>query len=97
MAKERVKLGSVKRFGPRYGRIVKERLAKIERVQYSKHTCPYCRSPKVKRMAAGIWYCRKCKTKFTGKAYSLKKLSVQKEKKQEAVEEIPEEATAEEE
>ncbi|MBD3248930.1 50S ribosomal protein L37ae [Candidatus Woesearchaeota archaeon] len=97
MAKETVKLGSVKRFGPRYGRIVKERLAKIEKVQHSKHMCPYCRSSKVKRQAVGIWYCRKCKAKFTGKAYSLKKLSVQKEKKEEAAEAPKEEAVAEEE
>ncbi len=67
------KLGSVKRFGARYGRRTKHRLAQIERVQKGKHTCPYCRAPKVKRLATGIWACRKCKAKFTGKAYSLRK------------------------
>jgi large subunit ribosomal protein L37Ae len=65
------KLGSVKRFGPRYGRRVKYRLAKIEAVQRAKHVCPYCKAKKVKRIAAGIWQCRKCNAKFTGKAYSI--------------------------
>ncbi|MBW2980539.1 50S ribosomal protein L37ae [Candidatus Woesearchaeota archaeon] len=67
------KLSSIKRFGPRYGRKVKEKLAKIEEEQRRLHRCPYCSHTKVKRLAAGIWYCRKCKTKFTGKAYSVKK------------------------
>jgi len=67
------KLGSVKRFGARYGRRVKYRLAEIEAVRKGKHTCPYCHSQKVKRIAAGIWNCDKCGSKFTGKAYSVKK------------------------
>ena len=68
------KLGSVKRLGARYGRKGKIRLAKIEKVQRGKHQCPYCRSWAVKRMSAGIWTCRKCDVKFTGKAYSTDKL-----------------------
>ena len=64
-------LGSVKRFGPRYGRTVKLKFATIEREQHKKHKCPYCRSVQVKRQAVGIWYCRKCKAKFTGKAYTI--------------------------
>ncbi|MBU0979981.1 MAG: 50S ribosomal protein L37ae [Nanoarchaeota archaeon] len=66
-------LGSAKRFGARYGRRVKHRLAEIEREQRKKHLCPYCRAPKVKRLAVGIWQCGKCKAKFTGKAYSITK------------------------
>ena len=70
------KLGSVKRFGARYGRRVKHRLAKIESVQRGKHKCPYCHAQKVKRVAAGIWNCKKCGAKFTGKAYSIKKETI---------------------
>ncbi|MBW2979406.1 50S ribosomal protein L37ae [Candidatus Woesearchaeota archaeon] len=64
------KLGSAKRFGARYGKTVKERFAKIEALQRAKHKCPYCSAVRVKRIAAGIWQCRKCNAKFTGKAYS---------------------------
>ncbi|MDD5087020.1 MAG: 50S ribosomal protein L37ae [Candidatus Nanoarchaeia archaeon] len=75
-------LGSIKRFGPRYGRTVKLKLAKVEKEQRKKHKCPYCNSPTVKRVSVGIWYCKKCNSKFTGKAYTLSK---KEEKKEEAL------------
>lgn len=62
-------LGSVKRFGPRYGRTVKTKVAKIEQMQRAKHKCTYCSNVKVKRVSAGIWQCGKCEAKFTGRAY----------------------------
>ncbi|MBW2996365.1 50S ribosomal protein L37ae [Candidatus Woesearchaeota archaeon] len=80
---EKKKLGSVKRFGARYGRRVKHKLAEIEAVQRGKHICPYCRAQRVKRVAAGIWECRKCESKFTGKAYSVKKSIIKEEEKEE--------------
>ena len=80
---EKKKLGSVKRFGARYGRRVKHRLAEIEKVSKGKHQCPYCRTSNVKRLAAGIWKCGKCKAKFTGKAYSIKKEIITEEEKEE--------------
>ena len=67
------KYGSVKRFGARYGRRLKERFGKIEKEQRRKQKCPYCSALKVKRIAAGIWNCRKCGVKFAGKAYSVGK------------------------
>jgi large subunit ribosomal protein L37Ae len=76
------KLGSVKRFGARYGRSVKHKLAKIEAIQKGKHECPYCHSLKAKRVAVGIWSCRKCGAKFTGKAYSIKKVITEEEKEE---------------
>ncbi|UCD03563.1 MAG: 50S ribosomal protein L37ae [Candidatus Woesearchaeota archaeon] len=64
------KLGSVGRFGTRYGRKLKDKVLDIEKIQKSKHTCPHCKKKGgVKRVASGIWYCKKCNTKFTGKAY----------------------------
>jgi len=72
MAKKKKSLGSVKRFGARYGRRVKHKLAAIEAVQKGKHTCPYCRAEKVKQVAVGIWHCKRCNSKFTGRAYTLK-------------------------
>ncbi len=86
------KLGSIKRFGPRYGRSVKHKLAKIEAIQKGKHQCPYCHSLKAKRLSIGIWTCGKCGAKFTGKAYSLKKVvteEIEEETKKEVKEEEP--------
>ncbi len=77
------KLGSVKRFGSRYGRTVKHKLAKIEAILKGKHKCPYCHAEKVKRISLGIWLCKKCNAKFTGKAYSLSKPVSKEEEKEE--------------
>ena len=65
------KLGSVKRFGARYGRKPKLKFSKIEKEQRKLHKCPYCNKVAVKRLALGIWQCRKCNAKFAGKAYSV--------------------------
>ncbi|MBW2992206.1 50S ribosomal protein L37ae [Candidatus Woesearchaeota archaeon] len=89
MVKEK-SFGSVKRFGPRYGRTVKHKLSKIEAELKKKHKCPYCHSLAAKRVAAGIWYCKKCNAKFTGKAYSVSKKIVVKEKPEEEALEIEE-------
>jgi len=67
------KLGSAKRFGARYGSKPKHKYAKIEKEQRKKHKCPYCHNIKVKRLSMGIWHCRKCNSKFTGKAYTVEK------------------------
>lgn len=68
---EQYKYGSTKRFGSRYGRTIKHNFAKIEKEQRKLHKCPYCNKIAVKRLAVGIWYCRKCEAKFTGKAYTI--------------------------
>ena len=64
-------LGSGKRFGVRYGRSLKQTFAQIEKEHRKLHVCPYCAYTQVKRLSAGIWQCRKCNAKFTGKAYTL--------------------------
>lgn len=76
---EEIKLGSVKRFGPRYGRKVKQKFAEVETLQRKKYKCPYCMQVRVKRLAAGIWECSKCGSKFTGKAYTVPKKIILKE------------------
>ena len=76
------KFGSVKRFGARYGTTVKEKLAKVEKEQRSKHTCPYCNKQGTKRIASGIWYCKKCNSKFTGRAYSVGKKAIIEEEEE---------------
>ncbi len=71
MAITHERLGSVKRFGSRYGRKLKLKFSKIETEQRKLHKCPYCSRNAVKRVSLGIWQCRKCSAKFTGKAYSV--------------------------
>lgn len=66
-------LSSIKRFGPRYGNIVKHKFAIIENQQRSEYKCPYCSKNTVTRIAAGIWQCGKCDAKFAGKAYTVQK------------------------
>jgi len=77
---ETKKLKSIRRFGARYGRKTKQRFGIIEEEQRKKHKCPYCNAQKVKRVSFGIWECKKCGSKFTGKAYSIaKKISFEEE------------------
>ena len=65
--------GSVKRFGARYGKRIRDRLAILEAESKKKHICEFCKKPGVKRIAVGIWHCLKCNTKFTGKAFTPKR------------------------
>ena len=67
--KKNPKLGAARRFGPRYGRTLKHKFNEIEKTHRAKHKCPFCHKPQVRRVAAGIWECKKCSSKFTGKAY----------------------------
>ena len=65
------KQGSAARFGARYGKRVKRKVADVEKKQKVKKRCITCLKLGIKRLAAGIYYCPKCKNKFTGKAYEL--------------------------
>lgn len=61
---------TTKRFGVRYGRTVKEKLAKVEQDGNKKYKCPYCAAAKVGKKASGIWECKKCGKIYTARAYS---------------------------
>lgn len=69
-------LGTAKRFGPRYGKTVKDKVSLIEKSQRMQHKCPYCLFVKVKRVASGIWKCKKCGAVFAGRAYSPEKRKI---------------------
>ena len=62
---------STNRLGVRYGRTIRSKLEKIERKQKTLYTCPKCNNKSVKRIAVGIWECKKCFNKIAGKAYEL--------------------------
>lgn len=70
MVKTTSKLGSAKRYGPRYGSSIRNQVSLVENMR-SDVKCPYCHNVKIKRIASGIWYCTKCNVKFTSKAYSV--------------------------
>ncbi|MBL7100681.1 MAG: 50S ribosomal protein L37ae [Nanoarchaeota archaeon] len=65
------KVGTAGRFGARYGKKIRQKIADVESKQKGWHKCPYCSKSKVKRVSLGIWECRGCETKFTGKAYEV--------------------------
>ncbi len=64
--------GLSKRFGARYGSTIRKRVDEIEASTKRSKKCPYCNAMQVQRLAIGIWRCKKCKVKFTGRAYSLR-------------------------
>ncbi len=71
--KQKKSLGKLKGVGARYGRKIKLKVATIMAGYSGYKECPYCKKIKVKRLSAGIWFCKKCNTKFAGKAYSFSK------------------------
>ena len=60
------------RFGARYGRSVRSKLANVEQKQRQKQECPFCKKSGVKRISKGIWECSKCGKKFASDIYYLK-------------------------
>ncbi|MCX6711840.1 MAG: 50S ribosomal protein L37ae [Candidatus Woesearchaeota archaeon] len=63
------KVGSTGRYGTRYGKTIRTKVLEVEKKQRKKQKCPHCLRFKVKRVAPGIWLCKKCNVKFAGKAY----------------------------
>jgi large subunit ribosomal protein L37Ae len=74
-----VKTKNAKGFGARYGRKIREKIGRYNEIRNAKKKCPYCHAMKVKRVAFGIWNCRKCSKKFTGKAYELGEVIIKEE------------------
>ncbi|WP_181685537.1 50S ribosomal protein L37ae [Halorhabdus salina] len=67
---ERGETGSAGRFGARYGRVARRRVAQIEEDMRDEHKCPECGEDRVSRQGTGIWECSYCGYTFTGGAYS---------------------------
>jgi large subunit ribosomal protein L37Ae len=65
------KVSTAGRFGSRYGKKIRQRIVDIEKKQRGWQKCPYCHKNRVKRVSKGIWQCRSCNTKFTGRAYEV--------------------------
>jgi len=70
---------SAKRYGVRYGARLRNKISKIEKERRDSNNCPYCHYNSLSRVVMGIWYCKKCKSKFTGRAYAVGKKLVEVE------------------
>lgn len=55
----------------RYGAKLRKMYEEVQSRKRTRYECPICGKKKVKRIAAGIWQCENCGTKFTGGAYSF--------------------------
>lgn len=56
--------------GPRLGFTVRKGYAAVIYQRRARHTCPRCETGVLKRIAVGIWRCRKCSHTFAGGAYT---------------------------
>jgi large subunit ribosomal protein L37Ae len=70
MASNNGRTGSAGRFGARYGRVARRRVAEIEAEMRDDHACPECGKDRVDRQGTGIWECSYCGYKYTGGTYS---------------------------
>eukprot|EP00211_Chloroparvula_japonica_P010008 CAMPEP_0119118472 /NCGR_PEP_ID=MMETSP1310-20130426/339_1 /TAXON_ID=464262 /ORGANISM="Genus nov. species nov., Strain RCC2339" /LENGTH=92 /DNA_ID=CAMNT_0007107839 /DNA_START=94 /DNA_END=372 /DNA_ORIENTATION=+ len=71
MAKRTKKMGITGKYGTRYGASLRKAMKKIEVSQHAKYTCHFCGKDSVKREAAGIWNCHRCRKVIAGGAYVL--------------------------
>lgn len=69
MSDQKRQTGSAGRFGARYGRVSRRRVAQIEAQMHDDHTCPECGADRVDRQGTGIWECSRCGYRFTGGTY----------------------------
>ncbi len=57
------------RLRTRGGTSVRKQWTRITMAKRSKHKCPRCSIPAVKRDSVGVWECSKCGYRFAGGAY----------------------------
>lgn len=71
MSSRTKKVKAAGRFGAGYGTNVRKKYNIIEVLQRRKQQSPFYSKAGAKRIAAGIWKCKKTGTVFAGPAYSL--------------------------
>ncbi|MBI5332631.1 MAG: 50S ribosomal protein L37ae [Candidatus Aenigmarchaeota archaeon] len=60
------------RFGSKYGKRIREDVLKAIEKSKTLYKCPSCSRISVKRLASGIWQCKKCSVKYASGAYAFK-------------------------
>jgi large subunit ribosomal protein L37Ae len=63
------KVGSTGWMGPRYGIRIRRRVLEIDRAKKTPAACPRCATVTVRRVASGIFVCRRCGARFASNAY----------------------------
>ncbi len=63
------KVKSAGRFGSKYGVKIRKLVIAQDNLLATKWECTSCMKPSLKRVAAGIWECKKCRHKFAGGAF----------------------------
>jgi len=63
------KVGIAGKFGARYGSTVKAKYSAIASRQKQKQQCPFCKKLGSRRLAKGLWQCKRCKKKYAASAY----------------------------
>ncbi len=71
MSTKTKKVRAAGRFGARYGKKVRNKLADVEVKQRIKQKCPFCGKMNAKRTSKGIWECSKCGKRFASDVYYL--------------------------
>jgi large subunit ribosomal protein L37Ae len=71
MSTKTKKVRAAGRFGARYGKKVRNKLADVESKQRIKQKCPFCNKFGAKRTSKGIWQCNKCGKRFASDVYYL--------------------------
>ncbi|MBI4895849.1 MAG: 50S ribosomal protein L37ae [Candidatus Aenigmarchaeota archaeon] len=60
------------RFGSRYGKRIRQNVLKAKAKTNTLYKCPSCSRIAIKRLASGIWKCKKCDIKYASGAYEFK-------------------------
>lgn len=63
---------ALKGLGAKYGVTLRRKYTAAYRLLKMRRICPSCGSARFKRLAIGIWACRKCGLKVAGEAYDVK-------------------------
>ncbi|HKV90577.1 MAG TPA: 50S ribosomal protein L37ae [Thermoplasmata archaeon] len=69
MSKRTKKVGNTGWMGPRYGIRIRRRVLEIDRAREAAAACPKCATVTVRRIASGVFECRRCGNKFASGAY----------------------------
>lgn len=62
-------IGAAGRFRTGHGKKVRDKVSKVEAKQRKKQKCPFCNRLALKRLAKGIWKCKKCGKKIASSTY----------------------------
>jgi large subunit ribosomal protein L37Ae len=69
MSKRTKKVGATGWMGPRYGIRIRRRVLEIDRARSRSAPCPRCSTVTLRRVASGVYECRRCGTRFASNAY----------------------------